>query len=85
MLRYTVILDPEPDESAYTVTVPALPGVVTWGATIPEALKKAREAIHCHIAGFAQDGEPFPVEAPNLVISAVDVADPLADELRAAS
>jgi predicted RNase H-like HicB family nuclease len=85
MLRYTVVLDPEPDGSAYTVTVPALPGVVTWGETIPEALAKAREAVHCHIAGFAQDGESFPVESPGLVITTVEVSDPMAKGLAVAS
>jgi len=27
--RYTILLDPDDEEGGYTVTVPALPGVVT--------------------------------------------------------
>ena len=37
MLTYTVILTPELDGSAINVTVPALPGVLTWGGAPEEA------------------------------------------------
>lgn len=53
MRRYTVILAPEPDGSAWNVVVPALPGCFTWGATVEEALSMARDAIATHL-----DGEP---------------------------
>ncbi len=33
MRTYTVVLDPDPDEGGYTVTVPALPGCITQGET----------------------------------------------------
>ncbi len=42
-LRYTVLL--YPDEGVYSVVVPALPGCVTWGHTVDEALTMARDAI----------------------------------------
>ena len=37
--RYTVLLQPDPEEGGYTVTVPALPGCVTEGDTLEEALE----------------------------------------------
>ena len=43
-MRYTVVLDPDP-EGGCTVTVPAIPSVVTEGETEEEALANAREAI----------------------------------------
>ena len=43
-MRYTVVLDPDP-EGGFTVTVPAIPSVVTEGETEEEALANAREAI----------------------------------------
>jgi antitoxin HicB len=77
MYRYTVLLTPESDGSAYNVTVPALPGCFTFGATIEEALTNAREAIKVHIEGFVVEGEPIPEEpvAPQLtvMIASVDV------------
>lgn len=41
---YTVVLQPEP-EGGFTVRVPALPEIVTYGADEKEALRMAKEAI----------------------------------------
>ncbi len=43
-LSYRVLLREEP-EGGYTATVPTLPGCITYGATIPEAVSMAKEAI----------------------------------------
>jgi antitoxin HicB len=43
-LQYTINLRPEP-EGGYTVLVPALPEVVTYGETEDEAVRMAHEAI----------------------------------------
>ena len=43
-LDFTVVLEPQP-EGGFTVSVPALPEVVTEGDTEGEALKMAEEAI----------------------------------------
>ena len=58
--HYTVVLTP--DDGGYMVTVPALPGCFTQGATIAQALERAREAIRTHIAGLEADGESVPLE-----------------------
>jgi predicted RNase H-like HicB family nuclease len=58
---YTVELIPtEPD--GYSVHVPALPGVVTEGGTLEEALAMAREAIALHLEGLREDGLEIPIE-----------------------
>lgn len=41
---YTVVFQPEP-EGGFTVRVPALPEIVTYGADEKEALRMAKEAI----------------------------------------
>ena len=79
-MRYTVVLTPEPDGSAINVTVPAMPGCLTWGTTIEEALAHAREAIALHLEGYAERGEPYPVEGGAVRLAEVDV-----EPLRAAS
>ena len=71
--RYTVLLTPDPDEGGYTVTVPAVPGCITEGDTLPEALANAREAIKCHLEGLAVDGEPIPEEQAYPELALVDV------------
>ena len=58
---YTVIFE-QNENGGYTVTVPALPGLVTEGANLEEAKAMARDAIACYLEGLAQEGEPAPVE-----------------------
>lgn len=60
--QYTIILDPDPEEGGYTVTVPTLPGCVTQGETIEEAIAMAKDAIHLYIETLIADGEPVPQE-----------------------
>ena len=48
--------------TGYQVTVPLLPGLVTFGRTLKEAQEMARDAIECHLAGLRKSGEPIPNE-----------------------
>jgi predicted RNase H-like HicB family nuclease len=43
-VSYRILLRKEP-EGGYTVTVPALPGCVTFGEAVDEAIAMAREAV----------------------------------------
>lgn len=51
MTRFIVMLTPDPVEGGYTVTVPGLPGLVTEGDTLEEALANAHEAIELYFEG----------------------------------
>jgi predicted RNase H-like HicB family nuclease len=42
-MRYTVILEQEPD-GGFVASVPALPGCVSWGDNRAQALRNIREA-----------------------------------------
>jgi len=44
------------------VTVPVLPGVITYGRTLEEAREMARDAIRRLLEGLRKDGEPIPNE-----------------------
>ncbi len=68
--RYTIILEPDPDEEGYTVTVPALPGCVTQGETIEEAIVMAKDAIRLFIETLMAEGQPVPqeLEHPQAII-----------------
>lgn len=48
------------EEGGYTVTFPDLPGIVTEGDTIDEAIAMAKEALALHILGMERDGDVFP-------------------------
>ena len=58
-LTYTIVLDPA-DEGGYVVRVPRLPGCVTEGDTMDEALQNAREAITAYLLSLRDDGEDLP-------------------------
>jgi predicted RNase H-like HicB family nuclease len=74
MARYTVVIDAEPDGSAYNVSVPALPGCYTWEETFEEAVRMAREAIAGHVAALRDLGEEVPTEDSAPIVSVLDVA-----------
>jgi len=71
--RYTVVLEPDLEEGGYTVTVPALPGCVTEGDTLEEALENARDAIRSLLAYLTDTGKPIPVETVSPQLFAVEV------------
>jgi predicted RNase H-like HicB family nuclease len=58
---YTVLLRPEP-EGEFTVKVPALPGCLTRGRTVLEALRNAEDAIQGYLVSLAKHDEPIPHE-----------------------
>jgi len=59
-VEYTVILEPNQDEPGYTATVPALPGCISLGDAIEDALENARDAIELWIRMARSKGEPVP-------------------------
>jgi antitoxin HicB len=51
-------------EGGYTVTSPALPGLVTEGETVEESLEHAWEALLCLLDGYEELGRPLPLGLP---------------------
>lgn len=60
-LHYKVLLRKE-DDGTYTVIVPSLPGCLTFGRTVEEALAMAKEVIEDFLACMIARGEKVPVE-----------------------
>ena len=60
---FAVVLEPE-DEGGFTVRVPAIPEIVTYGKDEREALAMAEDAIRLVIADSAARGEPIPSGEP---------------------
>lgn len=58
---FTVVYEPL-KEGGYQVTVPVLPGVISYGLDVEEAKQMARDAIRCHIEGLQKDRESIPSE-----------------------
>ena len=62
VLNYVVHLRPEP-EGGFTVLVPALPPVVSYGETYEEAMANAREAIELILEVYRDEGIEIPNDA----------------------
>ncbi len=60
--RYTVLIERDDETGQYCVTVPALPGCVTFGDTFEEAIANAKECIHGFLEALQKVGLPIPLE-----------------------
>jgi len=58
-LPYRVVLYPSP-EGGFAVEVPDLPGCISQGQTVQEALDMIEDAKRCWIADALERGEPVP-------------------------
>ena len=74
MRRFTVVLTADIESGGYTVTVPALPGCVSDGETIEEALTRVMDAIALYLD---DEAEPISIDSalgPRIVVAEVMVA-----------
>ena len=67
-LTFKIRLHKEP-EGSYTVTVPALPGCITYGENIEHAIDMAKEAIEIYIAELKDLGQEIPDDSMTLEYS----------------
>ncbi len=65
-MRFTIVLCPEAD-GGFSVVCPAVPGCVSQGDSLDEALASIREAILLCLEVRRHGGRPPPVETPELV------------------
>jgi predicted RNase H-like HicB family nuclease len=68
-----VLLTPDLEEGGYTVTVPALPGCVSEGDTVAEALANIQDAMRLYIETLQAHGQPVPDEARRPEVHVVEV------------
>ena len=60
--RFAVVLEPD-EEGGFTVLVPSLPGVITQGESVEQALDNARDAIALTLAGDEPAFKPKTLDA----------------------
>ena len=53
-MKFKVILEPS-EEGGFTVSVPSLPGCLSEGETMEEALANIREAIEGYLEAFPEE------------------------------
>jgi predicted RNase H-like HicB family nuclease len=59
--EYTAFFETN-ERGGYTVTVPALPGLVTEGKDLDNARDMAKDAIRCYVEGLEKAKQPMPVQ-----------------------
>jgi len=72
MRRFHLVLKPDKEDHGYTVIVPSLPGCVTEGDTVEEAIANAKAAIALYMDLLTEQGEDIPEDA-DAVITTVEV------------
>jgi antitoxin HicB len=68
MHTYRILLSQEP-EGGYTVTVPSLPGCITYGDNINHAIEMAKEAIEGYLEVLKEKGDEIPDDNHSLEYS----------------
>lgn len=73
---YSAVFDPDErgPKCGYTVTFPDLPGCITEGDSLEEALSMAQEALQLHLYGMEEDGDEIPAPTPPEKVKAPDGA-----------
>ena len=56
----------EPTDDGYGVFYPDFPGCISFGSSIEDAQKGAKEALELHVYGMEKDNEPLPTPAKTL-------------------
>jgi antitoxin HicB len=76
-MEYTAFLELN-ERGGYTVTVPALPGLVTEGKGLEHARIMVKDAVRVYIEGLRKGKEPIPLErdSARVKISILAQADP---------
>lgn len=80
-MYYPATFNPHTDGSGrYDVTFVDLPGCVSQGKNLEDALRMAREALTLHLSGMLEDNDPIP--APSTVEEArrADEAEALVEQ-----
>jgi antitoxin HicB len=59
--EYTAFFEAN-EHGGYTVTVPALPGLLTEGKDLEHARGVAKDAVRCYVEGLKKTKESIPLE-----------------------
>jgi antitoxin HicB len=73
MPQFTLILEPNYPEPGYTVRVPYLTGVITYGKDKEEAVERAKEAVTGYVQALREAGQPVPEEAVAVEMERIEV------------
>lgn len=67
VIRNGIVFELEPEEGGFTITVPSLPGCVSFGQTIDEALEEIKDAMAGWVEVAKEEGLDVPEEVEKTV------------------
>lgn len=67
-LQYNLVFRPEP-KGGFTVSVPALPGCITYGKDLREAKRQAQDAIRGYTTSMRKHNERVPTDEKSFISS----------------
>lgn len=83
-MRVTVVLIPDEDSGGYVAYVPVIPGCVTQGDSIEDALAMAQDAATGMLSLAIEHDEYVPTEPPGAVVASIAIDVPIPAEAIAA-
>lgn len=72
--QYTVVFEPA-EEGGFIVNVPALPGCVTQGENLEEAMLMAKDAIECYLSVLKEEKQDIPSEPEGTFITKISIPE----------
>ena len=72
-MQYPIVVKPDTEDGGFVVECPAIPGCVSEGDTMEEAMSNIRDAIAGCLAILREKGEPLPQPA-DAILATVEVA-----------
>lgn len=74
-MKFTVLLTPDEEDGGYVAECPAIPGCVSEGDTVEEALANIKEAIEGCLESLAAHQQPLPQDA-GVIVATVEADAP---------
>jgi len=72
VVRSGIVFELHPEsEGGYTISVPSLPGCISYGETFEEAMEMIKDAMEGWLAVAREEGIPVPEELDALEVSAI--------------
>lgn len=74
-MRFTVLLTPDTEDGGYVAECPMIPGCISEGDTVEEALANIKDAIEGCLESMAAQQEAMPEEQA-IIVATVEVDAP---------
>jgi antitoxin HicB len=68
-MKFTVVLTPDQEDGGYAAECPAIPGCISEGDTVEEALANMKEAVEGCLESLAAHQQPLPPDGTVIVAS----------------